>query len=273
MIKIGSRSQVFPQVPHSLECVSPRASRLLRWRMLFYGVCLSANLFLTSHFASCRISSVWEIKNLDFRKSWHWFHLLLECWPCHWLALQTCIHVKCCAQDFSSVATCRDASPHTYTVIQDGASRPHAETCTQALRELQWVLGEYSRTRLVRTLSPLCWQDPYKTALLLLSCFSRVRLCNPLDGSPPGSPVPGILQARTLEWVAISFSNAGKWKVKVKSLSRVQLLVTPWTAAYQAPLSMGFSRQEYWSGVPSPSPYKTALLRAFQEDLVPRSTS
>ena len=79
-------------------------------------------------------------------------------------------------------------------------------------------------------------------------------LCDPIDGSPPGSPVPRILQARTLEWVAISFSNAWKWKVKVKSLSRVRLLVTPWTAAYQAPPSMGFSRQEYWSGVPSPSP-------------------
>ena len=79
-------------------------------------------------------------------------------------------------------------------------------------------------------------------------------LCNPTDGSPPGSPVPGILQARTLEWGAISFSNAWKWKVKVKSLSRVWLFATPWTAAYQAPLSMGFSRQEYWSGVPLPSP-------------------
>ena len=79
-------------------------------------------------------------------------------------------------------------------------------------------------------------------------------LCDPRDGSPPGSPVPGILKARTLEWVAISFSNAWKWKVKVKSLSRVRLLATPWTAAYQAPLSMGFSRQEYWSEVPLPSP-------------------
>ena len=79
-------------------------------------------------------------------------------------------------------------------------------------------------------------------------------LCDPRDSSPPGSPVPGILQARTLEWVAISFSNAWKWKVKVKSLSRVRLLVTPWTAAYQAPPSMGFSRQEYWNGVPLPSP-------------------
>ena len=81
-------------------------------------------------------------------------------------------------------------------------------------------------------------------------------LCDPIDGSPPSSPVPGILQARTLEWVAISFSNAGKWKLKVKSLSRVRLLVTPWAAAYQAPPSMGFSRQEYWSGVPLPSPFQ-----------------
>ena len=79
-------------------------------------------------------------------------------------------------------------------------------------------------------------------------------LCNPIDGSPPGSPVPGILQARTLEWVAISFSNAWKWKAKVKSLSRVWLLDTAWTVAYQAPPSMGFPRQEYWSGVPLPSP-------------------
>ena len=77
---------------------------------------------------------------------------------------------------------------------------------------------------------------------------------NPIDGSPPGSPVPGILQVRTLEWVAISFSNVWKWKVKVKSLSCAWLLATPWTAAYQASLSMGFSRQEYWSWVPLPSP-------------------
>ena len=79
-------------------------------------------------------------------------------------------------------------------------------------------------------------------------------LCDPIDGSPPGSPVPGILQARTLEWVAISFSNAWKWKVKVKSLSHVRPSATSWTAAFQAPLSMGFSRQEYWSGLPLPSP-------------------
>ena len=78
-------------------------------------------------------------------------------------------------------------------------------------------------------------------------------LCNPIDGSPRGSPVPGILQARTLEWVAISFSSAWKWKVKVKSLSRVRPSATTWTAAFQAPPSMGFSRQEYWSWMPLPS--------------------
>ena len=89
-------------------------------------------------------------------------------------------------------------------------------------------------------------------------------LCDPIDGSPPGSPVPGILQARTLEWVAISFSNAWKWKVKVKSLSHVRLFATPWTAAYQAPPSMGFSRQEYWSGVPLPSPHRINLIKTMK---------
>ena len=84
----------------------------------------------------------------------------------------------------------------------------------------------------------------------LQSCLT---LCDPIDGSPPGSSVPGILQARTLECVAISFSSAWKWKVKVKLLSPVWLFATPWTAAHQAPPSMGFSRQEYWSGVPLPT--------------------
>ena len=104
----------------------------------------------------------------------------------------------------------------------------------------------------------LCWQMSLlfnmlsaAAAKLLQSCPT---LCDSTDGSPPGSAVLGILQARTLEWVAISFSNAWKWKVKVKLLSRARLLVTPWTAAYQAPSSMRFSRQEYWSGLPLPSP-------------------
>ena len=95
----------------------------------------------------------------------------------------------------------------------------------------------------------------------LQSCLT---LCDPTDGSPPGSRVPGILQARTLEWVAISFSNAWKWKVKMNSFSRARLLATPWTAAYQAPPSMGFSRQEYWSGVPLPSPKRHSYFITIQ---------
>ena len=97
-----------------------------------------------------------------------------------------------------------------------------------------------------------CWhfEGAAAAAKSLQSCLT---LCDPIDSSSPGSSVPGILQTRTLEWVAMSFSNAWKWRVKVKSLSRVQLLATPWTAAYQAPPPMGFSRQEYWSGVPLPS--------------------
>ena len=105
--------------------------------------------------------------------------------------------------------------------------------------------------------SPALQADSLPTALqpaATKSLQSCPTLCDPIDGSPPGSPVPGILQARTLEWVAISFSNTWKWKVKVKSLSYVWSSVTPWTAAFQAPPSMGFSRQEFWSGVPLPSP-------------------
>ena len=100
------------------------------------------------------------------------------------------------------------------------------------------------------------WVAAAAAAKSLQSCQT---LCDPRDGSPPGSPVPGILQARTLEWVAISFSNAWKWKVKVKSLSHVRLLATPWTAAHQAPPSMGFSVQEYWSGVPLRTGIKQCL--------------
>ena len=94
----------------------------------------------------------------------------------------------------------------------------------------------------------LSWEGESRAQLTAKSLQSCPTLWDPRDGSPPGSLVPGILQARTLEWVAIAFSNV--WKVKVKSLSRIWLSATPWTAAYQAPLSMGFSRQEYWSGVP-----------------------
>ena len=104
-----------------------------------------------------------------------------------------------------------------------------------SLTWLKWLLSSSSSNTDTNRLAAAA-------AKSLQSCPT---LCDSIDSSPPASPVPGILQARTLEWVAISFSDAWKWKVKVKSLRRVQLLVTPWTVAYQAPLSTGFSRQEY----------------------------
>ena len=103
-----------------------------------------------------------------------------------------------------------------------------------------------------RRAGPFSWRVAAAAAKSLQSCPT---LCDPIDGSPPGSPVPGILQARTLEWVAISFANACKWKVKGKALSRVWLSATPRPAAHQAPPALGFSRREHWSGVPLPSPH------------------
>ena len=127
------------------------------------------------------------------------------------------------------------------------------------------VLGKvhfFTRNDYAFLTSPQSLWGLHAAAAAAKSHWLRPTLCDPIDGSQPGSPIPGILQARTLEWVAISFSNAWKWKVgchfllqcmKVKSLSRVQLLAIPWTAAHQAPHSVGFSRQEYWNGVPLPS--------------------
>ena len=141
------------------------------------------------------------------------------------------------------------------------SSSVHVIFQARIVKILEWVAISFSRRssrprdrtqvfalrgRFFTTESPGKPLVPIAAAKSLQSCPT---LCDPKDGSPPGSPVPGILQARTLEWVAISFSNPRKWKVKVKLLSCVWLLATPWTAAYQAPLSMGFSRQEYWSGV------------------------
>ena len=118
---------------------------------------------------------------------------------------------------------------------------------------VEWLLLIFAAIRIT-------W-EAFKTPSAQLAAAAAAKslqscptLCDPIDSSPPGSPVPGILQARTLEWVAVSFSNAWKWKVKGKTLSHIWLLATPWTAAYQAPLSMGFSKQGYWSGVPLPSP-------------------
>ena len=124
------------------------------------------------------------------------------------------------------------------------------------IKELSQLAGQRKDHLAFFAVSQNCWLSLiYPTATATAKSLQLCpTLCDPIDGSPSDSSIPGILQARTLEWVAISFSSAWKWKVKVKSLSRVQLLTTPWTAAYQAPPSMGFSRQEYWSGVPLPSP-------------------
>jgi len=148
------------------------------------------------------------------------------------IALQCCVSF-CCTMWIS----------YMYTYIPSLLGLPPTSPLSHSPRPSQ-------STRM----SSLCCTAAAKS---LQSCPT---LCDPTEGSPPGSPVPGILQARTLEWVAISFSSAWKWKVKVKSLSRVRLLATPWTSSLQAPPSMGLSRQEYWSGVPLPSPGATQQL-------------
>ena len=125
-------------------------------------------------------------------------------------------------------------------------------SCLMALNII-YTLMTFKFTSLTQT-SPFQSSPTYPTAAAAKSLQLCPTLCDPRDDSPPGSPVPGILQARTLEWVAISFSSAWKGKVKVKTLSCVWLLATAWTTAYQAPPSMGFFRQEYWSGVPLRSP-------------------
>ena len=142
-----------------------------------------------------------------------------------------------------------DQSRWALSVVSPSHQDPGPHRCRAPVQLLiqDWQSSRDTGDALVKWLFNLA----AAAAKLLQSCPT---LCDPIDGSPPGSAIPGILQARTLEWVAISFSNAWKWKVKVKSLSRVWLLATPWTATYQAPPSMGFSRQEYWSGVPLPSP-------------------
>ena len=116
------------------------------------------------------------------------------------------------------------------------------------------MLGKFSTIISLKIFSyPFFFSPSSSSAAAAKSLQLCPTLCDPIDGSQPGSPIPGIFQAKVLEWVAISFSNAWKWKVRVKSLSCVRLLASPWTAAYQAPLPMGFSRQEYSSGVPLPS--------------------
>ena len=133
--------------------------------------------------------------------------------------------------------------------FSSGSSQPRNKTgvsCIAGRFFTNWAIREAHLLTEKHTIL----QRYYSECAAAKSLQSCPTLCDPIDGSPPGSPVPGILQARTLVWVAMSFSNAWQWKVKVKSLSSVWLLVMPWTAAHQAPPSMGFARQEYWSGVP-----------------------
>ena len=125
--------------------------------------------------------------------------------------------------------------------------------CNSSMEEVLNFICDFGNRRELQAFSSWLFL-PAAAAAAAKSLQSCLTLCDPIDGSPSGSPVPGILQARTLAWVAISFSNAWKWKVKVMSLNQVWLLATPWTAAHQAPPFMGFSRQEYCSGVPLPSP-------------------
>ena len=123
-------------------------------------------------------------------------------------------------------------------------------------QESSWVNRLQTPSKRIHRI--LTVSDAAAAAAAAKSLQSCPTLCNPTDGSPPGSRIPGILQARTLEWVAISFSKACKWKLKVKTLSCIWPSAIPWTAACQPPPSMGFSRQEYWSGVPLPSPVSDA---------------
>ena len=148
-----------------------------------------------------------------------------------------------------------------YGALGGGWLRKHGQFGLFLLKHKSEATSQWAVTPAHTHLSGVEWIKGcgalwWKTAAAAAAAKSRqlcLTLCDPIDGSPPGSPIPGILQARTLEWVAFFFSNAWKWKVKVKSVSHIWLLATPWTAAHQAPPSMGFSRQEYWSGVPLPS--------------------
>ena len=149
---------------------------------------------------------------------------------CCYLVTKSCLTLLCDPRDCSLLGSSVQFSRHTLLWA--------------------WLYPFCEAGMLGHLIQPISQQYAAAAAKSLQSCLT---LCNPRDGSPPGSPVPGILQARTLEWVAISFSSAWKWKVNMKSLSRVWPSATPWTAAYQAPPSMRFSRQEYWSGVPLPS--------------------
>ena len=158
--------------------------------------------------------------------------------------------VSCNAGEFFIVLATREAHmsiPISQFLLPHHFAPWYPYELTRELDSNQIYLQLCCYRFIVSLLNNWNWLIAAAATMSLQSCLT---LCNPTEDSPPVSLVPGILQARTLEWVAISFSNAWKWKVKVKSLSRVWLVVTPWTAAHQAPPSMGFSRREYRGGVP-----------------------
>ena len=177
-----------------------------------------------------------------------WNRLLWK--GCFLVCLGTCLSKEACIHTFGQ------AGYYIYIICLDRAS----------FQSFMWQNSLDSREWLLWFIVAKIKQNHLsQTAAAAAKSFqSCPTLCDPIDGSPPGSPVPGILQARTLQWGAISFSSAWKWKVKVKLLGCVRLFVTPWAAAYQAPPSMGFSRQEYWSGMPLPLRYSLLNLISFK---------
>ena len=129
-------------------------------------------------------------------------------------------------------------------------SQPICDSSPNRLRTL-WKIEDKD------TGSNLCHEAAAAAATAAAkSLQSFLTLCDPIDGSPPGSSIPGILQARILDWVAISFPHVCCMQSR---FSRVRLCETPWTAAHQAPMSTGFSRQEYRSGLPFPSPNEASI--------------
>ena len=168
---------------------------------------------------------------------------------------------------------CLPEAIHKYTWVSIFASGGNVDFGTSVSRQWEKMLDTHrlegcftfilKEVNLLHKMAWLLWFRKSPAAAAAKSLQSCLTLCDPIDGSPPGSPVPGILQARTLEWVAISFSNAWQWKLEVILLSHVWFFATLWAAAYQAPPSVGFSRQEYWSGVPLPSPRKSPSVLIF----------
>ena len=173
--------------------------------------------------------------------------LLLSQFPGRW----TSCHFHCAGFLSNSVSTMWAFAELGFSCAWPSLHRRWAKVVSARLNPRNGTRYVRGVCHFLGSVSP---QQKFEVAATAKSLQSCPTLCNPIDSSPPGSLIPGIFQARTLEWVAISFSNAWKWKMKVKSLSNVRLLATPWTAAYQAPLSMGFVKQEYWSGLPLPSP-------------------